>query len=236
MIMKKLILVVIVLVSLKSYAQRDPKKFTGLGVLKIGSDTTSLINYAIENVNYIRDCDDLINLINAENSTNTQLLRLSFKEGTRKISEVSKNPNVKDYWLSELVISGVKIKSVRIRYYKNKLISVRSFDIMGSLGVMKALETKYGKGTLKRDKKIVYCTYRMTGIKEELEEETFYHNWNNADIITLIMLWSNYDDKCKKNTNMMFTYYVEDPVELKQWDAAKEIMDKKAKIKSLEGF
>lgn len=157
--MKKiLVLQLLVALTLSAFAQGA--KFTGIGIFKIGSDTTILTKYAKDN-------------------------SIEFT-----IIQSSKNPFVREYLLKEYRLTAITIKSIKLKYYKNALIKFTTDDASGIHNLMDAKygygkidkETKVARClytntgiTVDLEEKDYTITWMNGGIKAQ------YAIWTNYD-------------------------------------------------------
>lgn len=188
--------------------------FLGIGIFKIGSDTTNLISFANLNVDYIRDIDSFQNLsyrmeMDADGKVK-ELLRLK-KTSDAENGGVCRSYciDVTEYYLSRYEVSGVIIKNIRLRYYLNRLVQ---FDSDFSSNIEDALSIKYGKSEFHVETKKFNCMHNLTGISTPLEAKTYSNVWHNAQIAAYSVLYEKYDDHCQKETNSYFMYDVDSPV------------------------
>lgn len=213
------------------------EKFLGIGIFKLGVDTASVINYA-ESVNCkVSTINDgmILYKIERENNKN-DLLKIDSKNNVYRLERgknmysMSKCPLIKEYFLNQYTVSGIKLYNVRLEFYKNKLYSVKC-----NYGpdINDAMSLKYGKPELNRITKKVNCVFRLTGVKEELTEDSFYQKWKNNNILALGFSSAYYNDKCEKQYLSYFKYEIEIPevTKCKEESISKEPSIKKEQLK-----
>lgn len=243
--MRRTLTFIVIILSLKSYAKNhkktsdtplltttipkaiiDTNSFKGVGILKIGSDTSTLINYANQKSLEIKDCISMLYLHNTLKRGLPHLLRLKNDTSIYRFIDLSNNPDVSEYSLSSYSVSGITIKGIRLKYYKNSLISVISRDEIGVLSLLSPMEQKYGKPKISVSKKELDCIYNSTGITRKLEDKIYTYDWSSSYADCWLMFGHKHDDKCKENNFVLFKYGIENK-ELSEW----EIKNKKSKPK-----
>jgi hypothetical protein len=219
----KLLILCLILASINCFSQNksvlvktvkrdaDPNGFLGIGVFKIGSDTSVLMTFAKQNIDTIRDCSDFENLLYAREKNGegdiTQLLRLKRSQEQGNIGLIeSYCPQVTEYYISRYIVSGILIKNIRLKYFQNKLVQ---FSSDFSNEIKDALTVKYGKSSLSVESKKLSCMHNLTGIATPLVEKTYTEKWTNGPIRVLSVLYDKYDDKCKLAINSFFLYTID---------------------------
>jgi len=220
-----------------SFCQPNNEKFTGVGIFKIGTDTSILINYASTHVQYIRDCDDYENYDYVKVANMSQLVRLKTNsDPTRQIWDLSLCPDVSEYFLTAYEVAGITIKNIRLKYFKNKLVD---FDSDASMEITDALKLKYGQPKLTVTQTTYNCLYKLTGLTKPLIAKTYQEEWVNNTISATSLLWETYDDHCEKQINRSFHYYITNQ-QLKQCEDSYRVKSenntKKQQIKNLKDF
>ncbi|GAA4907012.1 hypothetical protein [Mucilaginibacter defluvii] len=193
--MKRLLLsLTAILAYFNSFSQ---EKFTGIGVFKIGSDSSVVYNYAEEKCKKVKVISSI---------------PVFDKKYIAKISKgaadiiVDPCPDVSEYRLALYEVAGMKLKNVELTFYKNKLIKFRS-DY--STEVVNALDQKYGKSesTIKYD--TASCVYQLTGITRKLVAKTYHNNRESDDIHFSAFVGSYYDDKCNEQYYSGLSYSIQ---------------------------
>lgn len=206
----------------------DTNKFMGVGIFKIGTDTSVLLTYASKAAKYVRDCDDSENLLYASQNPVVQLLRLHHNPSkTYDIVSLSTHPEVKEYFLTEYVVSDIHIENVRLKYFRNKLIELKC---KGSASIESAMSDKYGKPKSEFTKKVYTCLYKITGITRELDGGDYTSSWENGGIYAYSFMWVRYNDHCEKTTDQSFQYGFNNP-ELKSWEIKNQFDSSKTEVK-----
>lgn len=194
----------------------DPNKFMGIGLFKIGCDTNTVKQVA-NNLNsvgipiYIMNSDDIYSYqdkTSEESNEDVELhvFRIGKNDQTENIGTISgdnKCPDIQMYFLTEYIVDDVKVYNIILAFYKNKLIGFSSDD---SIPLEKAMNLKYGPGSIKAEKKIISCVYTLTGIKEDYEEATYFLTWKNGNIEATSVVNKLYDDKCTVQVVSGFWY------------------------------
>jgi len=203
---KILIITAIAILSLSVKAQ---EKFNGIGIFKIGSDTTILYNYALLNKCKIKPFNKGIALFGKTQSDPNKLeilkLETNVKHPEDKINDLSECAEAKEFYCSIYEINGIKIKNIRLVYYHNQLIKFKSNR---TDEIEAAMNAKYGKSELKDTQDTTSCLYNLTGITEKLIAHTFSYEWDNEDIRARSILSEYFDDHCNKEYNAYFTYSI----------------------------
>jgi|GEM_PF-3294250 len=205
----------------KENATSDPNLFTGIGLFKIGTDTAILVSYATTHVNYFGDVVSFEKLHDRmdqdDDGTTQELLRLKPTDSTEGIGLLETYcSKVTEFYLSRYEISGIVIKNIRLKYFKNKLVE---FKCDYSKDIEDALTVKYSKPHLKVTTEKFSCMHNMTGITTPLEAKTYSQSWNNGPITATSLLWESYDDHCQKSINQLFYYTVENA----EWKSCEDV-------------
>jgi hypothetical protein len=233
--MKKGILAVllafIAIAILCSYAICQPKKnsiainpngFTGVGIFKLGTDTTILLTYIKPKVDSIRIIDNsdfyFYNFVKSKPDS-IELYRMKFNSrNMQQLSNLSRNPNVKSFLLSHYDVSGYRINNLILKYYKGKLISV-DFDIPQTEGDFSdAIKEKYGNPKITKTTKDFTCLYKLSGVERTITAETFYYTWKNGSITGVYIMRDKFKDDCERDFDLSM-YYYQDNAELDKWEA-----------------
>lgn len=188
-------------------------KFTGIGIFKIGVDTSAVYSYASEANLSIGSIDDELKLyrIKIANDQNDLLKKESvnavykLKRGKRLYS-LNTCPSVAEFYINEYEVSGVKLYNVRLEFLNNRLIRVKCNN---NKPIRDAMTVKYGPPILTRTSNKIECVYKATGIREEKTEDTFYEKWSNGNISATGCTSSYYNDKCERKFLNYFVYEVE---------------------------
>jgi hypothetical protein len=220
--MKHLILIGCLLLCIECYGQKkvipnkikpivtsiNPNGLMGIGILKMGTDSSILIEYAKANLDRIADPLGLETLewrIKEEGGGKfKELLRLKYPE-----IKHSYCPDVTSYYLSQYEVSGVIIKNIYLKYYKGRLVEFKSDD---SPDIKEALDVKYGKSDLTVERKKYSCMHNLTGISTPLEAKTFTNEWKNGLIHAISVLSQRYDDHCNEKYDSFFMVFVENKI------------------------
>lgn len=98
-------------------------------------------------------------------------------------------------------ISGLKVKKLFLKYWKNKLYSI---ECDGSSDLTDAVHIKYGKGKSEIKENIITCQngFGATFYKEEL---IAYERWISGNIEARDYFHKGYNDKCEKEYFTLFT-------------------------------
>ncbi len=244
--MKNLLFIICLLASIHAFAQTE--NFTGIGIFKIGSDTSVVYKYASENklkVEIISSSDQLRSYKLATNPYANKYMKKTKDWGKDIIGKVDKNtsdyslnvnfcPEVTQYVLTSYEVSGVKTTEIKLLFYKNRL---NKFECKYDQNVLDALDQKYGKAELVVTKDTIKCLYNITGITRNLISTTYSKNRQMGDIKVVALMWTAYDDNCKEMYLSSF-YYEQVNRELAQCslEARKNKLTPKSTKKDLKDF
>lgn len=185
-------------------------KFTGIGIFKIGADTSVLYDFAQQQRIKIKKMDEMYDILQARTGYSRKggIFQLLHNSNNSKddmtLSYCSDN---REYYLSQYEIAGITIKNVILTFFKNRLIKFKcSFDSK----IEDAMDAKYGKSESKITNDTVSCVYNMTGVTRKLVAETFINKWKNGDITAESTLKEYYDDHCNKKYVSLFYYEISD--------------------------
>jgi|GEM_PF-5721565 hypothetical protein len=215
--MKKIILIALmVILCLPVKAQ---EKFNGIGIFKIGMDTSTLISYANQNSYSIKNCSDFTEYIQYKNDNFKLLVRLyHHDDNSLSIPSVSSNPYVSNYLITLYYVSGLTINNIELTFYKNALIQ---FTVKDNFDIDKGMEEKYGKGSVE----ILHLTSQC--LDDADVDRSYFTTWKNGKIKAYRSILEQFDENCQKSYNSSFTYFV-DNKELDKWN--NEIEKKSSKL------
>lgn len=213
------LLMLILSLSLSSAnAQSDQSgaKIQGLGPLKIGSTTvddllriTNLQLKEIDNSDFDYYEDEFKNSQYAIDDNGVGLIEIinTGKKGKYGL-EIKRSPEFGSGFrfiaLSRLTIGEVIVGNIEMAFYHDTLFHVRCD---GSQEIEDALTTKYGPGKLTRNKKIITCRYKNTGVEVQNEESSFSKSWMNGDIVATSYFEKYFDNDCKPSYISFFLVY-----------------------------
>ncbi|MES2265607.1 MAG: hypothetical protein V4520_02525 [Bacteroidota bacterium] len=196
----------------------DFNKFLGVGIFKMGSDTTELISYADTHTEFIRNTNSVMRYIdfkmmNDDKGGVNGLIRLKKNVGDETV-RLSKNPEVDEFYLTKYEVAGIKLENLKLKYFKGRLVDFTCDD---NDDLVDALTQKYGKPKLVTTKKQCQCLYSLTGITRQLEEVTYIQSWENGSLVGYSYLNKGYDKNCKEEYFRYFSVNVNVPI-LNKWE------------------
>lgn len=226
--MKKITL--IVLLSISSIIAKSQEKFYGIGKLKIGSDTSTLIQLAKDNGLSLVKVKGFLDAYRTKEGTYSRLYA-----GKEYIPDASMVPEVAVFKLGDIKVADITINNICVKYYKNSLYYFNS-DYSSELN--QAMELKYTDFKKRTERDTVSCINKATGNKYDLEGIMFYSNWVNGDVTATTAIGSYYNDKCQKNI-LSYVKYVNRDIDrlvssletkIKQEEKEKKIQETKSKL------
>ena len=104
--------------------------------------------------------------------------------------------DVKYYMIGYVVVSGIGITNLRLKFYKNRLYEIHTGKNVFKL--TEALELKYGKPKLTGGKKNIYCQNGFGAVSEK-EEFNYRHIFKSpANVESIWIFRKYYTDKCEE--------------------------------------
>jgi hypothetical protein len=201
----------------KDTSMSQIEKFTGIGIFKIGADTSTICAYAKSvnrTISPLSDGDwyasnktnnDENEVLNVE--SDKSVYRFRKDKFTWKSLYTNNCPDVTEYFINEYTVSEIHIYNIRLVFYKNKLVK---FSSNKSKSISDAMKSKYGDPVLTTEKKEINCLYNSTGNVVANEDVTYFENWSNGDIKATSILHKFYDDQCNVHYFNQFSYQVID--------------------------
>ncbi|HJP63771.1 MAG TPA: hypothetical protein VJ844_10030 [Mucilaginibacter sp.] len=180
--------------------------FTGIGIFKVGSDSTILYSYVKDQGLKTKDLWDH-NKIENEKFKGKTFIRLHYKESEKYFMTLEKCPDVREYYLPFYTVDDIKLKNIRLLYYKSKL---EKFVCDWNQDAVQAIEIKYGKINERDITDTSKCVYKLTGNERTLVTRIHIKEkyWN---LTTLTISFAfTYDGECNETSISSITYELSD--------------------------
>ncbi|HWD88293.1 MAG TPA: hypothetical protein VG367_09220 [Mucilaginibacter sp.] len=199
----------IALLAFLSLSVKAQEKFNGIGIFKLGGDTSILYNYALINKCKIKPFYKgnafFAKTQNDPNRLEIFKLEINIKHPEDKINDLSECTEAKEFYCSIYEINGIKIRNIRLVYFNNQLVKFTSNE---SDEIEAAMNSKYGKSEIRDRPDTSNCLYNFTGFTRKLIAHTFSYEWGNGDISALSVVSEYFDDHCDKKYISYFTYSI----------------------------
>jgi hypothetical protein len=189
-------------------------KFTGIGIFKIGTDTSIVYKYAKENkikireitkgvdLSYMRLIDNPYTIASLKPKEKLIIGHIN-KSGDKYSLDINACPDVTQYILSSYEVDSIKMKMVELTFYKNKL---QKFKCKYDKIIVEAVESKYGTTNREIKSDTSKCLYNTTGIERLLISKRYYNTLINGDIKMTAYIGTFFDDHCKESYGSDFNY------------------------------
>jgi len=210
--------------SLSAYSQ---EKFTGIGKLKIGVDTSIIADLVSENSLKkikIKTFKDFLKVQSGKNYG-----KINYVDGVY-FADATEAPGVSVYQFGEIKIAGIPIEKVVLKFYNNQLYS---FDSQYSKELLNAMKTKYPDFEESSKKDTTSCINKATGNKLSLESTMFHKKWKNGTITALATIGNYYNDKCEDKL-LSFVQYNDHIISDQVRDLEQELSKQKETKKAAE--
>jgi len=201
--MKKSILVA--LLAILCLAVKAQETFKGIGIFKIGIDTSVLYNYVKENKFQLRAITSDDQYINATTLSGYGIIGKLYHNLEEKdiLRHLSNCPEVKEFSISSYDIAGISLKNVRLIYYKDRLFS---FECEYNNNAKDAIEAKYGALPVKMTYDTSKCIYNLTGHERLLIANKIDRSKLFGDILLVIIIKKGFDSHCEEDYSSIFKY------------------------------
>lgn len=199
--MKKLLLITSFLFIWKWASAQEA--FTGIGIFKIGTDTTVLYNFAKENGLKIKRSNDYNEFLDRGYSF------ISGVSGKKEVFALINNgkpykgyeysyscPDVLDFIVGKYEVAGITIFNLHLEYLKGKLISA---SCNPPSGLSSALEAKYGSPTRETLTDTSKCSTTAVATRHK-------SIWNNGEIKATYDTGERFSYDCKREYTTRFDY------------------------------
>lgn len=211
--MKKVLLIAILAPFASTVIAQE--KFTGIGIFQIGSDTSIVYEFAKSFKNKVKiykkasDASYMHNM--ATNSAMVKnktiepfVYKYEYDGKDRYVKTlVSQCPEISEFHITKYDVSGITITGIKLRFFKNKLIS---FSSNYNKEISNAMTSKYGAPHLEVKEKEYKCEYSLTGIEKSILSKTYINKWQNGEIEAISKIGDDYDRNCKKIYKSSFYY------------------------------
>lgn len=215
--------------SLSAYSQ---EKFTGIGKIKIGVDTSIVADLVSENSLKkikIKTFKDFMKVRSGKTYG-----KINYIDG-EYFSDATEVPGVSVYQFGEIKIAGIPIEQVVLKFYNNQLYS---FHSEYSIELKNAMKIKYPDFEVSSKTDTTVCISKSTGNKLSLKSTTLFNKWKNGGISALTSVGTYYNQECEERY-LSYVMYNDDLVsdqvrdldrELRRQRIAKKAAETKAKL------
>lgn len=209
--MKTLITMLLAFLCLSATAQI---KFNGIGIFKIGVDTSVVYSFAKSLdvvVKPLQTKSEYYSLVNTntenqriynEHESELHVFKISKTINDGEIYHVASDcPDVSEYFLNEYEISGINLYNVTLKFYKGKLFD---FSCNYSNSLIDAMTTKYGKPLITKK-----MGNRGSCVVNQKTSDTWC-KWKSGAIVASSFYSKDFGEDCKERILSGFNYGLDD--------------------------